>query len=131
MSNNEILEAIKGENRNEEPPRVTEGFESLITEKEFNAIEKIMEAVNDYVDVHNECTLASIDNIEESSTYARVQYLLLGDVVEDVLMGVRMMTGIHTCNKEFLDSLCEEKEMSLTELEKELQINKLKRVIFG
>ena len=39
------------------PPTKTEGFDSLVSEEEFEAIANLAEAMSNYIDVHNKCNL--------------------------------------------------------------------------
>lgn len=126
----ELLDAINGEPSTEEPPTETEGFESLINEKEFKAILDLKKALDNYIEVHNECMMELIPKAQEQSEYQRIQVMLLGDRVEEAQRAILMMCGVHSCNKEFIDSLAEELGYTLTGFEKFLFNNKIKS-IFG
>lgn len=127
----EFLGKLKEEKEEVEPPRETKGFESLVCEEEFEAIKRVKETLEDFINVHNICTLKNLDKIPEASPYARVQLMLLGEVVNDAQIAVAMMYGIHTCDKEFIDGLCKEKETTINGLEAEMKFNKLKETLLG
>lgn len=110
MSNRieEIIEKAMGEKQKyDEPPRETEGFESMITEEEFEAIVKVKEAMENYIEVHNKNVVGNIDTLIGSCDYAHIQLMLLGDAVDEAMKAVGLMYSVHNCNKELIDDLAE------------------------
>ena len=124
MSNKieEIIEkAISGEQKYGEPPTETEGFESLITKEEFEAIKNLSEAMEKYLEVHNGHVTENIESIMEADDYAHIQMMLLGEVVDDAQKAIGMMYGIHTCDKEFIEELAEAKGFTVEGLRRHLE----------
>lgn len=127
-----LKDMIGAEKTHKEPPTETKGFTSLVTAEEYEAIKELVKATENFINVHNKCAVKTVlgakDQIE---TYARVQMLLLGDIVNDLQSAVGMMYGIHSCDKEFIDSLVAEGDFgSLEDLEKKLIMNKIMGDIF-
>lgn len=125
-----LKDIIGGEPVTEEPPRETEGFESLVSEEEFEAILKIKEAMDNFLEVHNKCAMEHIEDLHERSPYQRIQIMMLGDRVAEAQREILMMCGIHSCNKQFIDDLAEELGYTLKGLEHHLLSRKIKS-IFG
>lgn len=137
MSNKfeEIIErAIGGEQKYGEPPRETEGFESMITEEEFEAIIKVKEAMEDYIEVHNKNVMDNIDSLISSGDYAHIQMMLLGDAVDEAMKAIGLMYGVHTCNKELIDNLAESEGFTVEGLRRNIEKRKFEEAlghIFG
>lgn len=109
----------------EEIPTETKGFQSLVSKEEYEAIKNLKVAFDNFVEVHNKEVL-KMAKLLDKSAYARVQYLLLNDCVDDTMKGIGRMYTIHTCDKEFIDELVEEGGMSSVEdLEKKLTVMQL------
>ena len=125
-----LKDIIGGEPVVEEPPRETEGFESLVSEEEFEAILKIKEAMDNFLEVHNKCAMEHIEDLNERSPYQRIQIMMLGDRVAEAQREILMMCGIHSCNKQFIDDLAEELGYTLKGLEQHL-LNRKIESIFG
>ena len=129
-----IKEAIGGEQKYDEPPRETEGFESMITEEEFEAIIKVKEAMESYLEVHNKNVVDNIDTLIGSCDYAHIQMMLLGDAVDVASKAIGLMCGVHTCNKELIDNLAEIEGFTVEGLRKHLEKRKFEEAlgrIFG
>ena len=137
----ELLRSIFGEDEDssthetkEKPveiPTETKGFQSLVSKEEYEAIKNLKVAFDNFVEVHNKEVLKTIQFIDKSA-YARVQYLLLNDCVDDAMKGISRMYTIHTCDKELIDELVEEGGMSSVEdLEKKLTVMQLMRKLRG
>lgn len=125
----ELLNVINGEPSTEEPPKETKGFESLVSEEEFNAILDLKKAMDNYIDVHNKCMMENLLS-DEQTAYQKIQVMLLGDRVKEAQTAILMMCGIHSCDKDFIDSLAEEMGYTLKGLENHLLGNKV-RSLFG
>ena len=80
-----------------------EGYESLISEEEFEAIKKIVEAVDNYIKVHNENTLSDPVKVFKATPYARIQYSALSDFVREMMDKVHAMYDIHSMSKDLID----------------------------
>lgn len=102
-----VSEMVNVEERTDEPPRKTEGFDSLISEEEFKAIEDIANAMDRLVDIHNK-NVDSLPLLGKYSPYQRIQLSLLSDVFRDAQKAIGMMYGIHTCDKNFIDGMAKE-----------------------
>lgn len=110
-----------------EIPTETKGFQSLVSKEEYEAIKNLKVAFDNFVEVYNKEVLKTAQFLDKSA-YARVQYLLLNDCVDDAMKGISRMYTIHTCDKEFIDELVEEGGMSSVEdLEKKLTVMQLMR----
>ena len=103
----EILSGVtpheEEERPHEEPPTETKGFESLVSAEEYEAIKELKKALDKYIDVHNKNVMSSIRKIGSFTPYARIQYSILSDVINEVIKSVAIMQGIHIFNKEFID----------------------------
>ena len=106
----ELFEELFGKKKEEEkPPTKTDGFESLVTEEEFEAILLLKKALDNYLDVHN----------------------MLGDCAKDAMKNINLMVGIHTLNKEAIDKLAKHEEMSIENLLHKMMVDMLMRDILG
>ena len=122
---NNILGGGEDTTKKKEPPTKTEGFNSLVSEKEYEAIKNIKEAFDHFIDVHNQCVMENLDKIT-GDTYARIQYMFLGRIVDDIMEGISLMYSIHTCDKEFIDDITQDHEFnSIEELERRMQVIEL------
>lgn len=112
----------------EELKTTSDGFKSFVSDEEFKAILDIRNAVDKYIDVHNKNTMGMLDSMvkrTKENQYARVQYTILSDVVDDLLKALSSMVHIHHFDKEFMDSLCEDMNCTLDGLEKKVMISGL------
>ena len=129
-----ILNCLDGEQKYDEPPTKPEGYESMITEAEFEAIKNLKDAMENYLSVHNKNVTESIETIMEADEYAHIQLILLGDVVDEAMKAIGMMYGIHTVDKEFIETLAENGGYTIEGLRRHLEekafMEKLER-IFG
>lgn len=112
----DLLKAIFGEDmtppedkkqEKREVPTKTKGFESLVSEDEYKAILGIKEAVDKYIDVHNKNTIGLLHN-DLSSSYAKVQYMMLCEVFDDLIGAVTTMYHVHDLDKDFIDDIVKE-----------------------
>lgn len=84
-------------------PRRPEGYESLISDEEFKAIENIAKAVEDFIAVHNKNTVENVDKVMKATPYARIQYTALSDMVRDLIESVGAVYNIHRMDKKTID----------------------------
>lgn len=106
-----VIEEIIGGNEKpdtNEVPTETKDFKSLVSKEEYEAIVKLKEAMDNYVNVHNNRVIEGIKDIMTASIYAEAQYMMLQDVVNDAMKAIGMMYGIHTVDKAVIDNLAEE-----------------------
>lgn len=131
----EIIEKAMGEEQKyEEAPRETEGFESMVTEEEFEAIIKVKDAMENYIRVHNKNVTENINTLIGSSDYAHIQMMLLGDAVDVASKAISLMYGVHTCNKEVIDGIAESEGFTVEGLRRNLEKRKFEEAlghIFG
>lgn len=127
----ELLDMIFGggemsheeETPHEEPPTETKGFESLVSAEEYEAIKELKKALDKYIDVHNKNVLSSIRKVGSLTPYARIQYTILSDTINDAMKSVAIMHGIHTFDKESIDDLIKEGDFnSVEEFERKLSM---------
>ena len=124
-------EAEPKEEVKKEAPTKTDGFDSLVSEEEYKAILGIKDAVENFIDVHNKCVLSNPSKVvKESSIYARIQYTMLSDIVDDVQDSVRSLYCIHLFNKEAIDEMAEEAGVTVEELEKKIMTQKIMQKLF-
>ena len=124
-------EATEPKEEAKTPPTKTNGFDSLVSEEEYKAIVGIKEAVEHFIDVHNKCVLSNPKHYAtESSIYARIQYAMLSDIVDDVQDSVSGLYNIHHFNKEAIDEMKDELGITLEELEKKVMMRKLMEKLF-
>ena len=129
----ELFEELFGK-KEEKPPTKTDGFESLVTEEEFEAILLLKKALDNYLDVHNKIVAERIEKEEsliEKGEYANIQYLMLGDCAKDAMKNINLMVGIHTLNKQTIDEMAKHEEMSIENLLKKLVVDTFMRDILG
>ena len=102
-------------------PNETKGYESLVTKEEFEAIKKIVEAVDNFIDVHNHSTLENVTKIFTSTPYARIQYTALSDITREVMNSVGALANIHKMDKKMIDdAMYESGETDIKEYEKSI-----------
>lgn len=91
-----------------EIPTETKDFKSLVSKEEYEAITKLKEAMDNYVEVHNNRVIEGVKDLMTASIYAEAQYMMLQDVVNDAMKAIGMMYSIHTVDKAVIDNLAEE-----------------------
>ena len=129
----ELFEELFGK-KEEKPPTKTDGFESLVTEEEFEAILLLKKALDNYLDVHNKINYERIEKEEsliEKGEYANIQYLMLGDCAKDAMKNINLMVGIHTLNKEAIDKMAKHEEISIENLLHKMMVDMLMQDILG
>lgn len=129
----ELFEELFGK-KEEKPPTKTDGFESLVTEEEFEAILLLKKALDNYLDVHNRINVERMEKKEsmiEKGDYANIQYLMLGDCAKDTMKNINLMVGIHTLNKEVIDEMAKHEEMSIENFLHKLMVDMLMKDILG
>ena len=113
----------KEETPHEEPPTETKDFESLVSAEEYEAIKELKKALDKYIDVHNKNVMSSIRKIGSLTPYARIQYSILSDVINEVIKSVAIMQGIHVFNKESIDDMVKENNCnSIEEFERKISL---------
>ena len=129
----ELFEELFGKKEeNEKPPTKTDGFESLVTEEEFEAILLLKKALDNYLDVHNKIVVERIkkeESLIEKGEYANIQYLMLGDCARDAMKNINLMVGIHTLNKEVIDEMAKYGEVSIKNLLHKMMVDTLMKDI--
>lgn len=120
------------ERPHEEPPTETKGFESLVSAEEYEAIKELHKAMDKFIEVHNNNVMSSFRKIGEFTPYARIQYSILSDVVENAMTSLNIMYGIHTFDKESIDDMMKETGCnSVKELERKISMKILFKKIKG
>ena len=129
----ELFEELFGK-KEEKPPTKTDGFESLVTEEEFEAILLLKKALDNYLDVHNKIVTERIEKEEsliEKGEYANIQYLMLGYCAKDAMKNINLMVGIHTLNKEAIDEMAKHEEMSIENFLHKMMVDMIMKDILG
>ena len=132
----EILSGVtpheEEERPHEEPPTETKGFESLVSAEEYEAIKELNKAMDKFIEVHNNNVMSSARKIGNLTPYARIQYSILSDVVEDAMTSLSIMYGIHTFDKESINDMMKETGCdSVEELERKISMKILFNKIKG
>ena len=131
----EILSGVtphEEERPHEEPPTETKGFESLVSAEEYEAIKELNKAMDKFIEVHNNNVMSSARKIGNLTPYARIQYSILSDVVEDAMTSLNIMYGIHTFDKESINDMMKETGCdSVEEFERKISMNILFKKIKG
>ena len=132
----EILSGVthdeEEERPHEEPPTETKGFESLVSAEEYEAIKELNKAMDKFIEVHNNNVMSSARKIGNLTPYARIQYSILSDVVEDAMTSLNIMYGIHTFDKESINDMMKETGCdSVEELERKISMKILFNKIKG
>ena len=123
----EILSGVtpheEEERPHEEPPTETKGFESLVSAEEYEAIKELNKAMDKFIEVHNNNVMSSVRKIGNLTPYARIQYSILSDVVENAMTSLNIMYGIHTFDKESINDMMKETGCdSVEELERKISM---------
>ena len=121
----EILSGVtpheEEERPHEEPPTETKGFESLVSAEEYEAIKELNKAMDKFIEVHNNNVMSSARKIGNLTPYARIQYSILSDVVEDAMTSLNIIYGIHYVDKESIDDMMKDSGCnSVEELERKI-----------
>ena len=132
----EILSGVtpheEEERPHEEPPTETKGFESLVSAEEYEAIKELNKAMDKFIEVHNNNVMSSARKIGNLTPYARIQYSILSDVVEDAMTSLNIMYGIHTFDKESINDMIKETGCnSVEEFERKISMKILFKKIKG
>ena len=132
----EILSGVtpheEEERPHEEPPTETKGFESLVSAEEYEAIKELNKAMDKFIEVHNNNVMSSARKIGNLTPYARIQYSILSDVVEDAMTSLNIMYGIHTFDKESINDMMKETGCnSVEEFERKISMKILFKKIKG
>lgn len=99
----------------QEPPTKTKGFDSLVSEEEFEAVKGICEATKKFIDIHNKNALKV--NVMDTTPYQRLQYMFFSIVLDDMQDKLSSMLGIHTLDKELLDEYAKDEKLTIEEFE--------------
>ena len=132
----EILSGVtpheEEERPHEEPPTETKDFESLVSAEEYEAIKELHKAMDKFIEVHNNNVMSSVRKIGKLTPYARIQYSILSDVVEDAMTSLNIMYGIHIFDKESINDMMKETGCnSVEEFERKISMNILFKKIKG
>ena len=131
----EILSGVtphEEERPHEEPPTETKDFESLVSAEEYEAIKELHKAMDKFIEVHNNNVMSSVRKIGKLTPYARIQYSILSDVVENAMTSLNIMYGIHTFDKESINDMMKETGCnSVEELERKISMKILFNKIKG
>ena len=120
------------ERPHEEPPTETKGFESLVSVEEYEAIKELHKAMDKFIEVHNNNVMSSARKIGKLTPYARIQYTILSDVIEDAMTSLNIMYGIHTFDKESINDMMKETGCnSVEEFERKISMKILFKKIKG
>ena len=129
----ELFEELFGK-KEEKPPTKTDGFESLVTEEEFEAILLLKKALDNYLDIHNRINTERMEkevSMIEKGEYANIQYLMLSGCAKDAMKNINLMVGIHTLNKEVIDEMAENDKMSVEDFLHKMMVDLLMKDILG
>lgn len=120
------------ERPHKEPPTETKDFESLVSAEEYEAIKELHKAMDKFIEVHNNSVMSSLRKIGELTSYARIQYTILSDVIEDAMTSLNIMYGIHDFDKESIDDMVKDSGCnSVKELERKISMQALFKKIKG
>ena len=120
------------ERPHEEPPTETKDFESLVSAEEYEAIKELKKALDKFIEVHNNNVISSARKIGNLTPYARIQYSILSDVIDDAMTSLSIMYGIHTFDKESINDIVKETGCnSVEELERKISMKILFNKIKG
>ena len=115
-----------------EPSTQPDGYETLVSAEEFEAIKGIGVAIVKYINVHNKNAMNIVDIMDKSSPYARIQYAILSDVVNDLQDAFLPVLNIHGLDKETIDEMAQKSKCdTVKEYESILSFNLMKKKILG
>lgn len=131
MSNNKmeaieaIIELIRGNDKEkkESVPRETEGFKSLVSKEEFEALEVALEAWDKFIDIHNKSVIGYILENPNATPYAMVQYNAFCEYLEKGKEAFAFMHNIHKFDKQTMDELCEETDVTIEQMEEATRLS--------
>ena len=117
----------------EDTPRKPEGYETLITPLETEAIKKLCDSFDTFINIHNRSLVNNIDDLAKATPYARVQYQLLTMMTDDLHNAMLPIRSIHSASKEVIDNFAKGEELSVEAFLKKLEhmalTNKLENLL--
>ena len=107
-----------GREQREKVPTETEGFESYVSKEEFEALSKVVESFHNFIDVHNANVFKMMVEGKKISKehYAKAQYTMVCDSINDAQEALAYLHNIHKCNKQVMDEMCEEQNINIEEM---------------
>lgn len=125
MTDNKMkaIEALVGllnedSREHKEIPTETEGFESFVSKEEFEALSEVVKAFHNFIDVHNANVFKMMLDGKKMSEnlYAKAQYTMFCDTINDAQEALAYLHNIHKCNKKVFDEMCEEQNIDIEEM---------------
>ena len=107
----------KKEGKPYDPPTSTNGFDSLVSEEEYQAVIKLTQAMDNLLAIHNEQFLKqSLDSGISEGRYPELQYLIFNDCIGEARDRISCMYTIHTCDKKMLDEMAKTNSETIPEM---------------
>lgn len=102
---------------------------TMISNKEREALEKVVNAVDEFIKAHEQNTM---EQIMKSSKVERVHILLYMDLVKDLVCSAKFVKGLIEENEEkFLEIVTDGGQMTLDEVEKRLMTSMLMNLVMS
>lgn len=100
---------------------------TMISNKEREALEQIYKGVDKFIEAHNETALEEMMKHTRTATKAeKVHSLLYMDLVKDFIRDIGALRGLlETSEEEFVKTVTEDGKMSLDEVEHRLMFSML------
>jgi len=104
---------------------------TMISNKEKEALEQIYKGVNKFIEIHNETALEEMMRRTRTATKAeKVHILLYMDLVKDFIRDIGALRGLlEVSEEEFIKEVTEDGKMSLEEVEHKLMFSMLTDMI--
>ena len=72
-------------------------FKSLVSKEELEAIDKVKEALENLVDVHNKHVITNlVEQVKKSTPKQKVHYSIFTEVIDDTIKNVNVLSTINT-----------------------------------
>lgn len=110
---------------------------TMINNKEREALQKIYSGVDEFIKAHNETSIeASIEAMMElthtASKAEKIHTLLYMDLVKDFIQSIGAIRGLlEESEEEFVKTITDDGKMTLDEVERKLMTNMLMDVLFS
>lgn len=84
-------------------PTETKGFKSLVSPVEYKAVCDLCDAVEKFIDLHNEEAMKLLGEGTPKNDYSMFQYCMFSEQVGDLTKSIHLMKDIHNIDKDFVD----------------------------
>lgn len=106
---------------------------TMINNKEREALQKIYSGVDEFIKAHNETSIeAMMEHTHTASKAEKIHTLLYMDLVKDFIQSIGAIRGLlEESEEEFVKTITDDGKMTLDEVERKLMTNMLMDVLFS